>query len=142
MFVIDINRSRWMFNYLIILHSVLLITMINVLPNVWAITLMAMTLLLSFIYYCRQYYWLKNPRALANVECNITAKWKLTYFDGSSQKDLVLRSCLVTPQWVILRFVGSSYWRGGSVIIKADTVDVELFRRLRVYLKDPKTFQQ
>jgi hypothetical protein len=51
-----------------------------------------------------------------------------------------LTSCFVAPKLVLLHFSGERFWKRKTITVCSGSVDVELFRQLRVYCRDPKTF--
>lgn len=116
--------------------------MVILLPNIWSSFIAVAIISTSFIYYCGRYQWLKNGRAITKIERNAKQQWTLFYSDNTSQGKQVLKHCVVTSKLIILYFSKSSHWRDTSITILEDAVDVELFRQLRVYLRDPKTFLQ
>jgi hypothetical protein len=84
-----------------------------------------------------------------NGRCNVRKlirsgdeTWTIYFGDGRCAKDLVLQQCVVIPQLVILYFRTTQFWKPQSVYITADQVDSELFRQLRVYCREPNTFQR
>ena len=116
--------------------------MMILLGNIYLLFIAAAIVSISFIYYCGRYQWLKSDRAIAKLERNSKQRWTVVYSDNTSQKNMVLKHCVVTSKLIILYFSRSSYWKDKSVTILEDAVDTELFRQLRVYLRDPKAFPQ
>jgi len=141
-FSIELGRSKWLLSYLIIIHSLMLGTMMTLLADMWLSLIAVATISISFIYYCKQYQWLKKGRAITKIERNAKQQWTLFYSDNSSQGHLALNHCVATSKLVILYFSGASSRRIKSVTILEDAVDADLFRALRVYCRDPKTFLQ
>jgi hypothetical protein len=139
-FSIVIGRSKWLLAYLVIIHNLILVTMVTLLPNIGSSFMAVALISTSFIYYCGRYQWLKSYRAIIKLERNSKKKWTVFHSDNTSQKNLVLKHCVVTPKLIILYYSGSSRWRGKSITILEDAVNAELFRQLRVYLRAPKTF--
>lgn len=125
-----------------IIHLLMIVMTAVLLPSFWLSAIAGIILLASFIYYCRRHQWINNHRAIIKVERDAKQQWKLFYSDKLSQEKLVLKHCVVTSTLVILYFLGASRWKATSVTILADAVDVEQFRQLRVYCRDPKVFLQ
>jgi len=139
---IEIARSRKLLAYLMVIHSLLLVTLLSLLGMSWWSLFAIMTLIASFVYYTQQHQWLKAKKSLVSVEYSDDKGWALNYSDESQKSGLSLASSFVTPQLVMLYFKGSYFWQRRSVTLLADAVDAQLFRQLRVYLRSPKTFQQ
>jgi hypothetical protein len=139
---IVIARSKKLLAYLILIHSLLLVTLLSLLGTSWWSLFSTVLLIASFIYYARQHQWLKAKRSLVSVKCNDDKCWLLSYSDESQKSGLNLASSFVTPQLVMLYFKGRYFWQRRSVTVMPDAVDAELFWQLRVYLRTSKTFQQ
>jgi toxin CptA len=137
-----IARSRKLLVYLIIIHSVMLVTLLSLLVISWWSLFVSAILLTSFIYYAQQYQWLKPRKSVVSINYHADKGWSLHYSDESVRSGLSLMSSFVTPQLVILYFNHRYFWQRDVVTIMDDSVDAQLFRQLRVYLKSPKTFQK
>jgi hypothetical protein len=137
-----IARSRKLLVYLIIIHSVMLVTLLSLLVVSWWTLFASAILLTSFIYYIRQHQWLKTQKSVVSINYQADKGWSLHYSDWSVKSGLSLMSSFVTPQLVILYFNHQYFWQRDVVTIMDDAVDAQLFRQLRVYLKSPKTFQK
>ena len=109
--------------------------------SIWSL-LTIMMMVTSFIYYCRQYQWLKNNRTIINIDRNKGGKWTLHQKDCVHGDDLILTSCFVTQKVVILNFNNGKLWGSKSITIMSDSVDAEYFRQCRVYCREAKTFQK
>lgn len=141
-FKMEITRSRMLLTYLLIIHSLMLVTMMSLLVASWWSVPVFIIIVLSAVYYCRQYQWLNRQKALNKIERDASDKWILSYQNGKQHSELTLSSSYVTPQLVIMYFNNSHFWQRYAVTIVFDAVDKQLFRKLRVYLRDPKTFQK
>jgi hypothetical protein len=137
-----IARSRKLLVYLIIIHSVMLVTLLSLLAVSWWTLFASAILLTSFIYYARQHQWLKAKKSVVSIDYHADKAWSLYYSDASTKSGLSLMSSFVTPQLVILYFDHRYFWQRDVLTIMDDAVDAKRFRQLRVYLKSPKTFQQ
>lgn len=140
-FGMQIRRSRWLLFYLGFIHSVMLITLLNLAVSLLWIALGTAILLFSFIYSCRQYQWLKNSMAINYITRDENGLWQLDYLNGKTQSALKLERSFVSVNLVIIYLSSNSRWRCLTIVILSDAVDKNLFRQLRVYLKDPKIFQ-
>jgi len=98
-------------------------------------------IIISFIFYCRQYQWWRNNKAITQVSRDSHQQWLLYSQSTLRYSQLDLCSCVVTIYGVILYFKGQRFWQRYSLLIMADSVDDEAFRQLRVYCRSPKTFK-
>jgi len=141
-FNLPIGRSTWMMTYLIVIHSVILLTLLSLLTHYYWLIIPITLIILSFIFYLRQYQYLSSKSAITKIARDTQQKWLLYCSAGVRYSDVQLVSSVVTNQVVILRFKGQRFWQTYSVVIVADAVDSKLFHQLRVYCRAPKTFQQ
>lgn len=141
-FTMVIDRSRWLLIYLILIHGLMLVMLAVLLPNIGLLFLAVIFLSTSFIYYCQCYQWLESHRAVIKIQRDNERRWMLFYSGNAVPEKFNLKHCVVTPKCVILYFSGGSFWDAPSITILVDASDSELFRQLRVYLRDPKTFLQ
>jgi membrane-bound toxin of toxin-antitoxin system len=139
-FYMQIGRSRWLLLYLGFIHSVMLITLLSLAISVVWFALGAAILVISFISSCGQYQWLKNSMAVNCIKRDENGLWRLDYLNGKIQSGLKLQRSFVSVNLVIIYLKSSSRWRCLPIVILNDAVDKNLFRQLRVYLKDPKLF--
>lgn len=136
-FSLPILPSKILLLYLMIIHSVMLVTLLSLFSVSWWSFTTTLVIAVSFIYFYRQ------SRLIVKIEQDADDGWHCHYRDGSSRSQLTLSSSVVIPQLVILYFNGRKFWQQAyAVTIVADAVDAELFRQLRLYCRDPKTFQQ
>jgi len=141
-FNMTISRSKQLLTYLVIIHTVTLITLLSLLGlTIWAV-IFCLFMMLSFIHYCRQYQWLKCQSSVINIARDTDENWTLCHHSGAQETQLSLKSCVVTQQFIILNFQSTSAWKTRSLTIMGDSVDSDLFRQLRIYCRMPKTFQQ
>lgn len=141
-FHMQIGRSRWLLFYLGFIHSVMLITLLNLaISSVWLVFGISL-LVFSFIYSCREYQWLKNSKVVSDIKRDENGLWQLEYLNGKTQAELKLQHSFVSVNLVILHLKSSSRWRCLPIVILSDAAEKNLFRQLRVYLKDPKIFLQ
>ena len=141
-FKMKIARSLSLLIYFVVLHVLMLVTMLSLLGVSWWSVLIFIMIMLSGIYYCRQYQWLNSHQALNQIERDARDKWSLCFQDGKQHSALTLTRSFITPHVVIMYFNKSHFWQRYAVTIVADAVEGEVFRQLRVYLRDPKTFQK
>lgn len=135
-FSLAIIPSRNIILYLVLIHSVMLVTLLSLMAISWWSLLIIVTTLLSYTYFY------KKTQLLINIERDADDNWSCHYQNGFAREKLRLTSSIVNPIFVMLNFKGNGIWRRPSVIIMADAVDIELFRQLRVFCRDPKTFHK
>jgi len=123
------------------MHGLMIVTLGCVLGASGWMIFMTIILILSFIHYGQYHQWLKNNKSLVRVERDSNNKWTLIYSNNSQCTKLKLTSSYVSPQLVILYFSKIYFWQRSTVTIIVDAVDDKLFRHLRLYCRDPKTFQ-
>lgn len=139
----EIGRSSWLYYYLVLLHVFMLITLFS-LPIGLGFTLLSVAcLLLSFVAACRQYQ-SGSSRSSRNrcIERDESDLWSISFANDNKQLALKLESSFVSTKLVIIRLKSADHWRRISIVIVSDAVDTNLFRQLRVFLRDPKTFHQ
>ena len=135
-FSMAIVPSKSIAIYLVIIHSLMLVTLLSLLANSWWALLTIVFMVLSFVYFYGQ------TQSLIKLERDVDNGWYCYYQNNKLRSALRLTSSIVTSSLVMLYFNGNNYWQRYSVIIMVDAVDAELFRQLRVYCRDPKTFQK
>mgnify|MGYP006981143692 CR=1 FL=1 len=128
--------------YLVFIHSLMLITLFSLLEQSWSLVATVLFIGTSFIYYCRQQLWVDNASAIIRLERDSEQRWYLLSKGEQEMPPLKLVNCVVIPSLVMLTFHDESFWRNKTVTLVNDAVDDELFRQLRVYCRNPKTFQE
>ncbi len=141
-FSLNISRSNRLLVYLALTHTLMLVTLISLLALSWWSLVVTILVGMSFIHYCQRQQWLKSTKSIIKIERMANKQWSLLFWDNSQSSGLILTKSFVTSQLVILYFKGPTWWSTHSVTIMTDAVDAELLRQLRVYCRDPKTFQQ
>ncbi|NQY26615.1 MAG: hypothetical protein HRT92_05495 [Piscirickettsiaceae bacterium] len=123
--------SKSIILYLLIIHSLMLVTLLSLVAFSWWSLLIIVIMVLSFSYFYKQ------TQCLIKLQRDADNNWCCHYKNGRLQEKLRLTNSIVNVTFVMLYFEGRA-----SAIIMADAVDAELFRQLRVYCRDPKTFQK
>lgn len=138
-----LRPSVSLLTYLCLLHGVMALTVVAM-PIHWLARATLFILCIVSLWFYYSHYTLQTSRyKLVQAERDNTGLWHLAYADGEQHLSLELKRCIVISPLVILYFEGQQFWqRPASVWITADSADDELFRQLRVYCRDPKTFQQ
>lgn len=128
--------------YLISIHLLaLLVAMTLSLHLIWQLSLVLLVLL-SFAYYFLRYINTGSGNFICRLDRDADDNWHLHFSDGSRRGPVNLTHCVVTTLATILYFKADNDLRQHKVFISNDAVDEELFRQLRVYCRDVKTFQQ
>lgn len=137
----EIGRSSWLYYYFVLLHVFMLLTLFS-LPIGLGFTLLSVAcLLLSFIATCQQYQSGSSSSRDRCIERDESDLWSISFANDNKQVALKLESSFVSTKLVIMRLKSANHWRRISIVIVSDAVDTNLFRQLRVFLRDPKTFQ-
>jgi len=139
---LDIGRSHYLLGYFLLVYLMMTLTLVILFADV--ILLMAfivISMAISLILQLQKYGWLNRGHAIKMLICN-EGIWTVNYFDGSSLAELELKSSYVSPLITLIHLKIKGKWRKITVVILSDAVDSELFRQLRVMLRDPKTFQK
>ena len=137
-----LGRSKWILVYLVGLHLFILLTLLSLaLPHIWDGTVIV-SMIGSFIYYCRQQQWLRSKNSLSQLERYADNNWAVHYQNGKTVSALELNGCVECSFLIILTFRRELSWRSYSVIVMADAVETEAFRQLRLFCRSPKTFPE
>ncbi len=140
-FRMEIGRSRWLFCYFIVIHAVMMLTIFSLPIGIdWSATAIG-ALSLSFVCTSRRHQWLRGTLIKTQILRDESGLWHLDAAKGKKQSALTIDASFVTTHLVIIYLKNDSRWRRLSITIFADAVDKDLFRQLRVYLRDPKVFQ-
>jgi toxin CptA len=126
---LELKPSRCLAAYLAFVHSSVAWVFIAILPVGWAV------LGLVFVVLSAQYYWrhsvvLTGSRAVTQLLFTANS-WRVSRVAALDNELVEWRDAVILPYMLVLRFRD----RGGrrfSVVIVADQVDPQTFRRLRV----------
>jgi len=99
-------------------------------------------IIVSFILYSKKFQWLASHNSIVEIKRDSQNVWALLYKGGKQDEGLMLMSCVVTQHFVMLNFHSSRFWKKKAITIMADSVDAELFRKLRVYCREANSFQR
>ncbi|MBE0439254.1 MAG: hypothetical protein IBX57_05670 [Gammaproteobacteria bacterium] len=141
-FTLPIARSNSLGIYLLALHLIMLISVLSVVHHLIAMFAIVVLVGCSFIYYLRRYYFLTDAISPSKLSRDSDTNWVISYSSNTISEPLMLASSYVSQYCVILYFKGAGFWSEKAVVIMSDAVDGELFRQLRVYCRDPNTFQK
>ena len=132
--IVKILPSRY-FSILLFLVYTLSISIIFILPVLWWLKVVFITLLSGMlIYYFSKYAGLIYPSSIVALTLD-QGEVLLIQRDGSVLPGVVLGTTLVTPALIILNITLKDSARGKSVVIFPDGMERERFRALRVKLK-------
>ena len=142
-FSMRLGPSVSLLTYLCLLHGVMALTVLAM-PIYWLVRVTLFILCIASLwFYYHQHALQTSSYKLVKAERDDTGLWHLSYGNGELHLSLTLKRCIVISELVILYFEGQRFWHSpSSVWITADSADDELFRQLRVYCRDPKTFQK
>ncbi len=137
---LDIGRSDYLVFCLFLLHLIVVVTAltINIDMKYQVFILLMVAASISYYGYC--YYLRKSALAISKVERTIDGGWLIYYGDAHKSEPLELKGSYVSTLVVVLYFKRTRFWPCKSVVVMFDAVDQALFRELRVYCRDPKTF--
>lgn len=137
---VSIGRSILILCYLCTAHGCAVLLVVTVALPVIVKSLLCLLLLVSLLYYCRQFQWLAGGKPITALECNQDNQWYVTYSSQSKQGPCTLTGSVVMAQWLIVHLQQRRDGRKLTVVIAADAADKEKLRRLRIKLRDPATW--
>ena len=139
---LEIKPSRLLQFYLVVIHSLAIwVTFFSGLASVYQLVIVLFCLL-SFCYYAYCFFDIGSRCFTQRVQRDELGLLTIVKGDGNAEKALRLKSTVVGQYFTILYFQRSHSLLETAVFICADAVDHELYRQLRVYCRDPMTFQQ
>lgn len=125
-----------------VIHSLAIwVTFFSGLASVYQLVIVLFCLL-SFCYYAYCYFDIGSRCFAQKLQRDQLGLWTIVKGDGNAEKALQLKSSVVGQYCAILYFQRPHSLLEKAVFICADAVDYELYRQLRVYCRDPMTFQQ
>jgi len=131
---LDVKASRYLTIVLMVTHlgAITMVWLAN-LP-VWMAFLVTMFCLVSLYYTLSQHAIRWGRQAIVSIKQNEGDSWLLIDNRGASKVGKLCGDSLVTTFLVILNFKVYQRFRILPIVIFSDSVDVNLFRRLRVSL--------
>lgn len=139
---LDIGRSDYLVFCIFVLHIIVVFTALTINVDIEYQVLLLLVVAASAYYYGYCYYSRLSPLAIEAIERAVDGGWIVHYCDGHKSEVLQLKGSYVSALVVILHFRSTRFFSSKSVVVMFDAVDQELFRQLRVYCRDPKTFQK
>lgn len=130
---VEILPSRLLALILVTAHALALFALFSVLP-LWAAVACAVPLGISLGYYLLRDAWLRLNKSCIGLEPDGEGL-AIVLRDGSRLPCIVLKDSVVTPLLTVLRLRPEDGRWARAVVILPDSMDVESFRRLRVWLK-------
>ena len=97
--------------------------------------LLAIVLLLNLIYAMTYQAWRRWPTSIVGLLFERDGGVRVEYRNGTVRAARVLGSSFVAPYLTIVLLKPDQRWLTSTVVILPDTVEPELFRQLRVWLK-------
>lgn len=102
---------------------------------VWIKLLSTVLLSCSLYYYLRRYVWLTAPQSVMSLTLSGRNECKLKLFSGARIHTMIEASSFVAPYMTVLCLRKKQSWRYYTVVILPDSLDIECFRQLRVWLR-------
>ena len=91
--------------------------------------------IVSLVLHCRHHALLAAPKSIVAFELNDAMECTLETKNGKHITCEILGSTFVAPYLVVLNLKPLNSCSARSIVILADTIDVELFRQLRILLR-------
>ncbi len=91
--------------------------------------------LVSLVLYCRHHALLASPKSIVTFELNDAMECTLEAKNGERITCEILGSTFVSPYLVVLNLKPLNNCSSRSIIILADTIDMNVFRQLRILLR-------
>jgi uncharacterized membrane protein YhaH (DUF805 family) len=137
---LDIGRSDYLVFCLFLLHIIVIVIALTINIDLKYQISILLLVVASASYYGFCYYLRESPLAISTLERAIDGGWLIYYGDAHKSDPIELKGSYVSALVVVLYFKRVRFWPYKSVVVMFDAVDQELFRELRVYCRDPKTF--
>lgn len=96
----------------------------------WAALFLALAVVISFIRVINQHVLLLNPSSIKELVWNEADSWTLLTNDNHKYVSTLLSSSYCHPKLAVLNFL--SEHKKHSIVLMADALDKDIFRRLRV----------
>ncbi|UJP05205.1 MAG: hypothetical protein LZF61_10290 [Nitrosomonas sp.] len=101
----------------------------------WVKVAITVLLILSLIHYLRQDALLTSSAAVAAVTLTANMTCVITTRAGAVINGNLLASTVVTPYLTVIFYRPEGKWLSRSIVILSDSLDVEVFRKLRIWLQ-------
>lgn len=134
---IDRKASLFLAWFLLISHTLFLAVVPVLTLPIWMIIGVTIGVILSLISTMRNHALLQSRHAIVRLIWTNNNRWILAYANGVVSDAELIPNSFVNPHLVILNFQTTNaqiFMRRPSVVIAADSVDPNTFRRLRARL--------
>ena len=139
---LDIGRSDYLVFCVFVLHTIVVVIALTINITIQYQLLMILMVIASAYYYGCCYFIRQSSLAINRIKRTVEGDWSIHYGDDQKSEVLQLKGSYVSTVVVILHFRRTNFCPCKSVVVMFDAVDQDLFRQLRVYCRDPKTFQK
>ena len=132
---LEIRRSKSLLYFLCLLHVIAIGVIFFLVMSIEIILLLTLFILYSAYYSITRYALLSAPDAVVTVIWDHNDKWKIRTRRSREQVVKLMWDSFTHPNLTVLNFKRQGQFFSQSVILLADNVNKEDFRRLRVRLK-------
>lgn len=130
--------------YLVLLHGGI-IAMVIMLPRTMSVKLgLCLLLLASLNLYYHCYLEPSGSKYIRALEKDKAGFWSIEYGNGDVVERLLLQRSVVWPHWIILYLkpTQAKPWQTRAMWLHAQQLEASDVHRLRLYCRDPKTYQR
>ena len=138
--IVKLHASKQLLVYLVLLYWIMAFNIIAMLP--WLLAALSLLILAGHVVWLvKRYGYLSAAPLIERVDLNRSGDVAVYYQQGQKHNYSLVQS--YTCNWfVILSLASSQSWLKKRVFICHDAVSKEDFRRLNVYLNEPKLYQR
>ena len=130
----EFRPSRQLAVVLVGVHVLACLALLPLALPLWAKLALPAVLIISAAYHLWRYAWLRAGQAVTSLVVE-GDEVRLLRRDGTERVARVMQDSLVTPLLSVLILLPEGARRACSVVILADSLDAESYRRLRVWLR-------
>ena len=130
----EFRPSRQLAGALVGVHGLACLALLPLTFPLWAKVALSAVLMLSLAYHLWRYAWLGAAQAIIGLVVE-GEQVHLLRRDGAERLTRVLQDSLVMPMLSVLNVLPEGARRACSVVILADSLDAESYRKLRVWLR-------
>lgn len=138
---IEWKQSRFLLAYLMLIHTaaVLLVNMLGL--SLMLTVPLSLLVIASLLFYCRRYG--RHARTTASGQLWVDADgfWFWSDLDGRKQGPMLLKASVILGPVIAIYLKASQKRFSHSLLIVRDAVTAEDWRRLRVRLRDPESWE-
>lgn len=130
--------------YLVLLHGGIIL-MVSMLPLIMIVKLGACLFLsVSLNLYYHRYLKPSGSRYIRTLQKDKAGVWSIEYGSNNTLEGLLLQRSVVWPYWIILYLkpAQAKPWQTCAIWLHAQQLEASDMHRLRLYCRDPKTYQR